>query len=465
MGENEIGYYLKNWVTDDYVEKLNQIKVTKEIITNMPKIDLHAHLPGTISANTAYQLGVRNNFLERINDLCSLGKKKLNPNNPHKNYSDIFLNLDEVIFDVNGVPKNLRYNIFVHHFKSFDAVMATVQGHRYPPGGIQTEDDLKFVLRKYLLDCLTQKILYVELQQNIRIAYSLYPESTPKEARRKLYLLLNEMIEEFKSAGVTLRFLHCFNKTKAAALELPARERTIEAAEWLNESKEIANGVFVGIESAGHEKDQEGWPEHLADGYKLARKYGFGAEAHAGEGIGVEHMIDAVRTLPITRLAHGFQVVESVEAIKEVKALGVTLLMTPILNLFLGACVHSNEATNFPLPKSQGGQQRYLESLDEHPIFELVRKHKMKISLCSDNPELGGVSLQDLYLILTGVIEGKEHMPAAFLKCSSPFKLGEIAQFAAINIESAFCSEEIKLQLFTKIKSYFDLIAKTNGIL
>ena len=456
---------LDSWLSEEYIKRLNSVKITKDIILNMPKIDLHAHLPGTISANTAYQLGIRNNFLERINGSCRLGKKKLNSNNPHKNYSDIFLNLDEVIFDVNGVPKNLRYNIFVHHFKSFDAVMATVQGHRYPPGGIQNEDDLKFVLRKYLIDCITQKIIYVELQQNIRIAYSLYPNLEPKEARKNLYLLLKEVVEEFKRAGVHLSFLHCFNKTQAAALDVPTRERAIEAAEWLKESEEVAKSVFVGIESAGHEKDQTGWPEHLADGYKLAKKYGFGAEAHAGEGIGVEHMMDVVKTLPISRLAHGFQVIESEEAIAEVKKSGITLLMTPILNLFLGACVHSNEATNIPLPKSQGGQQRYLESLDEHPIFELVRKHKLKISICSDNPELGGISLQNLYLILTGVIEGNDHhMPAAFLKCTNPFKLGEIARFLVTDIESAFCSEQVKLDLFHKIKSYFNLVIATSEL-
>lgn len=454
---------LDSWLSEEYIKRLNSVKITKDIILNMPKIDLHAHLPGTISANTAYQLGIRNNFLERINGTCRAGTKKMNANNPHKSYSDIFLNLDEVIFDANGVPKNLRYNIFVHHFKSFDAVMATVQGHRYPPGGIQNEDDLKFVLRKYLLDCITQKIIYVELQQNIRIAYSLYPNLEPKEARKKLYLLLKEVVEEFKNAGVKLSFLHCFNKTQAAALDVPARERAIEAAKWLNESEEVAEGVFVGIESAGHEKDPTGWPEHLADGYKLAKKYGFGTEAHAGEGIGVEHMMDVVKTLPISRLAHGFQVIESNEAINEVKDSGITLLMTPILNLFLGACVHSNEATNIPLPKSQGGQQRYLESLDEHPIFELVRKHKLNITLCSDNPELGGVCLQDLYLILTGVIEGNDHhMPAAFLKCSNPFKLGEVAKFLEISVDSAFCNSDVKAELINKIKSYFDLVLATS---
>ncbi len=457
---NQVKNKIDEWITGSRIEKLNKIKITKSMVDKMPKLDLHVHLPGTISANTAFQLGIRNNFIEYANKTWRLGRAKLGQTNPHKYYTDIFLNLEEAIFNDNIDLCNLHYNISINQFKSFDAIMATVQGHRHPPGGIQNEDDLCFVLRKYLLDCIAQNILYVELQQNIRIAYNLYPNLSPKDARIKLYKVLLDMASEFEDAGVILRFLHCFNKTQAAALDKTARELAIEGADWLEEAKQHAPNLFVGIEAAGHEKDQSGWPEHLAGGYKLAAERGFGCEAHGGEGIGVEHMLDVARTLPVTRIAHGFQVIESPEAIKEIKERGITLLMAPILNLFLGACVHVDESTDNPLPRSQGGQQRYLKNLDEHPIFDLIRNHDLKIAICSDNPALGGIPLNDLYLILAGLAEGQNYMPQPFLHCSAPLKLGELIKCLVNSIECAFCSDEIKLKLLNRIKGYISVIEK-----
>ena len=296
--------------------------LTSEMIKDLPICDIHVHLPGVISPRMAWDLGIKNKFIsiKKIeNNKCIIlnGPKNLSFLNPHNHYIDIFKkNLD---LDENANPRNLEYNLDTESFKSFDRIMATIQGHRHPPGGIQTKDDILFILYKYLEDCIKQKIFYTELQQNIKIAYLIFPHKTEEDARKDLYLLFNDVIKKFKMGGVYLRFIHCFNKTSIAGDNKNVYEKTLEAAKWLEEAKNITPNVFVGIESAGHESDRCGWPINLKVGYNKVKKLGLGCEAHGGEGIGVEHMFDVVQSLPITRLAHGFQVIEDLEVIEFVK--------------------------------------------------------------------------------------------------------------------------------------------------
>lgn len=208
---------------------LNGVTIlTQEMIDDLPVCDIHVHLPGVISPNTAWDLGLRNKLIsverkENGEYICFSGPNSLSIEDPHEHYLDIF-NRDFQL-DANGQPQNLKYAIDFESFKSFDRIMATVQGHRNPPGGIQTKDDLLFVLYRYLEECIKQKIFYTELQQNIKIAYLLFPDENRENARKQLYLLFQEVVEKFQSYGVHLRFLHCFNKTKAAGESKSTHEK------------------------------------------------------------------------------------------------------------------------------------------------------------------------------------------------------------------------------------------------
>ncbi|WP_323733113.1 amidohydrolase family protein [Candidatus Bandiella euplotis] len=414
------------------------------MIDDLPVCDIHVHLPGVISPNTAWDLGLRNKLIsverkENGEYICFSGPNSLSIEDPHEHYLDIF-NRDFQL-DANGQPQNLKYAIDFESFKSFDRIMATVQGHRNPPGGIQTKDDLLFVLYRYLEECIKQKIFYTELQQNIKIAYLLFPDENRENARKQLYLLFQEVVEKFQSYGVHLRFLHCFNKTKAAGESKSTHERTLEAALWLEEAKKIAPGVLVGIESAGHEKDQTGWPIHLKAGYDRVRELGLGCEAHGGEGIGVEHMLDVIKTLPITRVAHGFQAIEDSEAIEYLKDNKITLVMMPIINLNLGLCLHvkEKEGVYVPFAKTKGGEKVHFRKLEQHPFFELFKKHKLKITLGSDNPEFGGVSIKKTIYALAG-LDSEYQLPENFDKLNAE----EVVTLCLNGIEAIFGEEKLK---------------------
>jgi adenosine deaminase len=430
-------------MTKNFLQDLTLL--TKTMIDELPICDIHVHLPGVISPQIAWDLGVRNKFISVVKEqngeyTHSSGPQSLSILDPHEHYIDIFKS--GFILDENGKPQNLEYNIDADSFKDFDRIMATTQGHRHPPGGIQTKDDMMFLLDSYLEDCVRQKIFYTELQQNIKIAYLLFPDDEAKDARKKLYLLFKDVIEKFKQKGIHLRFLHCFNKTKAAGDEKTTHERTLEAAGWLEETQEIAPNVFVGIESAGHEKDESGWPVHLKAGYEKVRDLGLGCEAHGGEGIGVEHMLDVAKSLPITRLAHGFQVIEDIEVIEFIKQKAITLIMMPIINLNLGLCLHVKQNNNneyIPCAKTKGGKKIHIRDFWQHPFFELFRKHKMKITLSSDNPNIGGVPIKDTILALAG-LSNKYELP----KEVEPLKAEELAILCKNGIEAIFSTDDIK---------------------
>ena len=422
----------------------NLTSLTKDMASKLPICDIHVHLPGVISPKIAWDLGIRNKFITvkkggNGSYSYSSGPKSLSILDPHEHYIDIFKN--DFKLDKNGTPIKLNYNIDTESFKSFDRIMATVQGHRHPPGGIQTKDDMLFLLDCYLEECIQQKIFYTELQQNIKIAYLLFPNDDQKTARKKLFLLFKDSIAKFKEKGVHLRFLHCFNKTKAAGDGKSTHERTIEAASWLEEAQKITPNVFVGIESAGHEKDESGWPIHLKAGYEKVKDLGLGCEAHGGEGIGVEHMFDVAKSLPITRLAHGFQVIEDHNVIKFIKQKNITLVMMPLINLNLGLCVHVKllNDKHIPCAKSKGGKKIHIRNFWQHPFFELFRNHKMKITLSSDNPNIGGTPLKETILILAGLNENYNY-PNDFI----PIKAEELAILCENGIDAIFGENKLK---------------------
>ena len=335
--------------------------------------------------------------------------------------------------------------------------MATVQGHRNPPGGIQTEEDLRFVLMEYLNDCIEQKIVYVELQQNIRIAYQIYSSDEPEIARKKLYDLFYDIICEFEKSSITLRFLHCFNKTQSACLSISAHDRAMEAGLWLEEAAIYRPGVFVGLESAGHEKDESGWPEHLKDGYDYVHKLGLGCEAHGGEGIGVEHMIDVIRTLPVTRLAHGFQAIEDEKAVEEVIRRGITLVMMPAINIALGAVVHGYRDENgdiVPLAKSRGGKKQYIANIADHPFFTLMRQYPdLKIMLSSDNPQIGGQPIKKMIKMLAGLGEyGAMYRDSSVN--NEPLTANELYTLAVNSINAAFCDDSVRSGYIIQLRQW-----------
>lgn len=420
-----------------------------DLLKSLPKIDTHVHLPGTISPATAWMLGVRNGLI-----FWNGGQwvsNHLSNTNPHTTYFDIFTNLESVIYERNPNLSWLQYQIHKQDFLSFDRIMATVQGHRHPPGGIQTGEDLLFVLDEYLQQCLHDGIIYTEVQQNIRIAYAIFPNMSPESSRMRLYELLHYASQRFASKGVIIKFLNCFNKTSNSFLQETSRDRAKEASLWLQEVERIYPGLFVGLQSAGAESCSSADPCNLIEGYRSAYELGFGCEAHAGEGIGFHYLKNTLNTLPLTRIAHGFQAVEDRNTVDLIVEKQITLVMAPLINFSLGIFLH----------RYRDGQKiaKYpVLYLDHHPLFSLMRKDFVSITLSSDNPAMGGRSLLDTIFALTGV---QSIVPVS--DQFQPLSFGEIVQLVCKGIVSSFSSEETKVCLLRRVLSFLQTIPTSSS--
>lgn len=488
----------------------NHTPLTEAMVDSFPAIDPHVHVPGTISPETAWELGLRNHLIHMEKDAegrwmvvdgpNKIGQPKIDKatgqpqsdgarTDPVQVYSNLFISKGghPLTFDKEGKPIDLDYNYHCYPgrpdmFSGFDAIQATTQGHRHMPGGIQSPDDYRFVMEEYLKSCVAQNIKYCEPSQNITIANKvLWPELPEKEARKKFFQLCEEIIAKFKDAGVALRFTHCANKTGDAAVGKPLSQQANDWADWLEEAQAEAPGVFVGMTTAGNEKNEIkiGGPRALAASYHRVRAMDLGVEGHYGEGAGVEHKMKAVSLFPEdTRWAHGYQIIELPEAIAQFRDAGKILIMSPDININLGGVVHykdgkphhklqrnpetgellfdekivvdeythEEKTVRTPL-RVEGIANHYIKKLEDHPIWTLMRDHHLSIGLMSDDPQQGGIDYKVQAKRMAGLTY---NFPQGF----QPMSAEEFALCNLNALQVAFCEPELKAELMGHIVAW-----------
>lgn len=496
----------------------NYTKLTEEMVDSFPAVDPHVHVPGTISPQTAWELGLRNKLIHMDKDEegrwivvdgpNKIGQPKIDPKtglpviddktgqpmrtDPVQLYSNLFISKGghTLTFDEAGKPIDLDYNYHCYPgrpdmFSGFDAIQATTQGHRHMPGGIQTPEDYRFVMEQYLQSCVAQNIKYCEPSQNITIAKKvLWPDLPEEEARKKFFQLCREIIAEFEQAGVALRFTHCANKTGDAAVGKPLSQQANDWADWLEDANQEAPGVFVGMTTAGNEKNEIkiGGPRALVEGYQRVSAMGLGVEGHYGEGAGIEHMMKARSLFPdTTRWAHGYQIIELPEAIASFRESGTPLIMSPDININLGGVVHykdgkphhklqrdpatgemlfdektvvdeyTHEERTVRTPKRvEGIVNHYIKKLEDHPIWTLMRDHHLSIGLMSDDPQQGGIDYKTQAKRMAGLTY---HFPKDF----QPMSAEEFVLCNLNALQVAFCEPELKARLTDQIVDWMNV--------
>ncbi len=463
--------------------------LTEEMIASFPAVDPHVHVPGTISPKTAWDLGLRNGLIHmekqegkwRVVD----GPNRIGSTDPVQYYSHLFTSKGghELTYDREGNPLDLDYNYAClgeghDKFQGFDAIQGTTQGHRHRPGGIENEDDYRFVMQRYLESCLAQNLIYVEPSQNITIAQVLYPDLEPKEARKKFFHLAQEITEEFAAKGVTLRFTHCANKTGAANVPGSLKQRAGEWVDWLAEAQAEVPGVFVGMTTAGHEglEIKSGGPDAMSEAYLRLPALGMRGEGHYGEGAGVEHLDRALERLHLDRLAHSVQMIESPEVIQKIHDRNIPVVMMPYINLSLGTTVHLKDGTPHTkydldkvsreeirntdlqklseLPRDAGVEKVYIQKFERHPFFTLLRDHHLPIAIASDDPQQGGIDYKDQIRLLAGFdVEDIDRRPVQ-RRGFQPLTAEELVICNLNAVHAAFCEEPVKQQLVEKIAEW-----------
>lgn len=117
--------------------------------------------------------------------------------------------------------------------------------------------------------------------------------------------------------------------------------------------------------------------ERYNDCYKYAKSKGLKLKAHAGEFLGAENVKDAIQTLNIDELQHGFRAIENEYVLGMIKERNIRLNICPTSNIYLKA----------------------IDDIKNHPIKKLFDKD-INISINTDDLIVFNSSVSEEYLML-----------------------------------------------------------------
>ena len=264
---------------------------------------------------------------------------------------------------------------------------------------LQTPEDYRRLTLAVLEESAAQGVIYTEM--------FLSPDfcgGRDVPAWREYLHAIREAAEQAEqSHGIVLRgvvtAIRHFGPDKAREAALCAAET---AGDWL-----------VGFGLAGDEK--RGRPGDFAYAFDMAREARLRLTAHAGEWGGAQSVREALRDLRVERIGHGVRAIEDPALVDEIAATGVVLEVCPGSNVALGV---------FP-------------GWDAHPVAWL-RERGVKVTLSTDDPPFFHTTLSAEYDRLAHTFGWDE---------------GVFAELNAIAAQAAFCDEETRAKILTRLEA------------
>jgi len=230
--------------------------LTKEIIQQVPKVELHDHLDGGLRIKT-------------ILELAKEGRVSL-PSEDEQELQSWF---------VRGC-KQKSLSLYLETFSVTTSVM-------------QTREALERVAFEAVEDLAQENVCYAE----IRFAPNLHLEKalTPEDA---VQAVLDGLDRGKKKTGMPSGLILCAMRNQSPALSLATAELAVAFCD---------RGV-VGFDLAG---DESGYPpkKHL-QAFQYIRNKNFNITIHAGEAFGVESIWQAIQVCGAHRIGHGTRLIE-----------------------------------------------------------------------------------------------------------------------------------------------------------
>jgi adenosine deaminase len=140
-------------------------------------------------------------------------------------------------------------------------------------------------------------------------------------------------------------------------------------------ARRYLNKGVVAIDLAGNEHDFA--PELHREAFDLAKEYGFKITIHAGETGRSENIIKSINLLHASRIGHGVNCMDDIDALNLVKEKNITLEMCPTSNI----------------------QTKAVTSYENHPIAKF-HMDGVNINISTDNRTVSNITLNDEYKIL-----------------------------------------------------------------
>lgn len=248
------------------------------ILKDIPKIELHCHLDGSVRAETMYEL--------------------LNASNKIKGES--FEEFKEKV----KVEKECKS--LIEYLEKFE----------YPLLVMQNEENIERIAYELLEDLHKQNVKYVE----IRFAPYLSMEKG-LSFDQVVKSVINGMKRAKKDYGIMSNII-------LICMRHESLERSMSVVN-LGE-KYLGKGV-VAVDLAGNEADFP--PEIHQESFELAYKKGYNITVHAGETGNYENIIKSIQLLHAERIGHGIAAINDTKTMEIIKENNVFLEMCPISNL------------------------------------------------------------------------------------------------------------------------------------
>ncbi|MGD2207314.1 MAG: adenosine deaminase, partial [Anaerolineae bacterium] len=288
-----------------------------DFINEMPKVELHVHLEGSIRPDSLLALAERNHVSLPARDLQGLRE--------------------------------------FYHFTDFDHF---IQVYLAVSRCLKTVADYSLIAYEFGADMARQNIRYAEVT------------FTPHTNVVNTGLPFDEILAGLNDGraraqadlGVEFRWVLDIVRDNP--------ETRHQVAGWA--VRALDRGV-VGLGLGGTEKDHP--PERFADAFAMAREAGLHSVPHAGEVVGPESVWGAIRALKAERIGHGVRSVEDPALLSYLREQRLPLEVCPTSNLCLGTYPSYEE---HPIRRLWEQGVYVTVSSDDPPMFntDLVREYQ-----------------------------------------------------------------------------------------
>ncbi|MCY9870686.1 adenosine deaminase [Vibrio barjaei] len=245
-------------------------------IQDLPKVELHLHIEGSLEPELLFKLAQRNGI--------SL---------PYAS------------------PEALRTAYDFEDLQSFLDIY--YQG----ANALITEQDFYDLTWAYLERCKADNVIHTEIffDPQTHTERGIAFETVIKGIHRALQ-------DGETTLGMTSQIIMCF-------LRHLSEDSAIETLKQALPYKDLIVGVGLDSSEQGHP------PEKFARVFKMAKEHGFLTVAHAGEEGPAQNIVDAIELLGVSRVDHGVRCVESDELVARLIETKMPLTVCPLSNIKL----------------------------------------------------------------------------------------------------------------------------------
>jgi len=265
----------------DLTLKIKRRKSLRETLQDLPKVDLHRHLEGSLRLSTLAEIACEHGV-----DLPSYDIEELRPY--------VQVTTDEAPDFHTFLEK---FNFLARFYSELDCI-----------------DRISY---EAVADAAQDNVKYLELRFN-PVTLALSRDFCFEEVIERVICAVKKAEQDF---DVTVRLLTTIRRD----YDQDTASRIVDMA------IHYADQSIVGLDLAGDEVHYSARP--FAEIFNKAKEAGLGITIHAGEAAGAESVRTAIELLRADRIGHGVRASEDLAVIDLVRERGITLEMCPTSNI------------------------------------------------------------------------------------------------------------------------------------